>query len=62
VKRKVVLIKNECGVYTIYVPSISGCISQGKTKKEALRNIQDAMALFSDELENDKELNKMDLI
>lgn len=29
--------------YTVTVPALPGCISQGKTKKEALKNIKEAI-------------------
>ena len=33
----------EYGGYVVSVPSLPGCMSQGKTKEEALRNIEDAI-------------------
>lgn len=32
--------------YDIHVPALPGCHSQGKTKKEALENIQDAILTY----------------
>ncbi len=32
--------------YDISVPALPGCHSQGKTKKEALKNIQDAILAY----------------
>ena len=32
--------------YVVSVPSLPGCMSQGKTKKEALHNIEDAIAEY----------------
>ena len=43
--RQVVLIPDETGWYTVEVPSLPGCISQGQTIDEALANIRDAIAL-----------------
>ena len=43
---KVVLEKQEEGGYTVFAPSLPGCISQGETKKEALKNIQEAIELY----------------
>lgn len=40
---RVLLEKDEDGVYVATVPELPGCISQGKTKKEALENIRDAI-------------------
>ncbi len=45
-KLKVVLEPQEEGGYTIYVPALPGCISQGETKEEALENIQEAIQLY----------------
>jgi len=42
-KYKVVVSEGEDGWYVVECPSIPGCISQGKTIKEALDNIKDAI-------------------
>ena len=42
---KVVLEKDEDGVIVATVPSLPGCISQGKTEKEAIANIREAIDL-----------------
>ena len=47
-KIKVVLEPQEEGGYFVYVPSLRGCYSQGDTKKEALRNIKEAVELYLD--------------
>lgn len=44
-KFKVILEKDEDGWYVATVPSLPGCISQGKTKEEALKNIKEAIEL-----------------
>lgn len=43
---KVVLEVSHDGGYTVYVPSLPGCISEGETKKEALVNIAEAIQLY----------------
>lgn len=43
---KVVLEPQEEGGYTAYVPSLPGCISQGETIEEALKNIKEAIELY----------------
>ena len=45
-KLTVVLEPQEEGGFTIYVPSLPGCISQGETKDEALKNIKEAIELY----------------
>ncbi|MEI7961187.1 MAG: type II toxin-antitoxin system HicB family antitoxin [archaeon] len=44
----VVLEKQRSG-YTAYVPALPGCISEGNTKTEAMRNIKEAIELFLEE-------------
>lgn len=50
---KVILEKQEEGGYTVYVPSLPGCISQGETKQEALKNIREAIELYLEADENE---------
>lgn len=39
--------------YFAYVPSLEGCISQGDTFEEALKNIKEAISLYIESLEAD---------
>ena len=41
----VTIDRDEDGVFVVECPSIPGCVSQGKTKEEALENITDAIKL-----------------
>ncbi|NTW55399.1 MAG: type II toxin-antitoxin system HicB family antitoxin, partial [Chlorobaculum sp.] len=43
---RVVLEPSDEGGYTVLVPSLPGCISEGETREEALQNIQEAIALY----------------
>ena len=45
-KLTVVLEAQKEGGYTVYAPSLPGCISQGETKEEALKNIKEAIELY----------------
>jgi len=56
-KFKVVLESQEEGGSTVYVPSLPGCISEGDTKEEAIRNIREAIELYleADQADVDKE-------
>lgn len=47
-KLKVVLEPSEEGGFTVYVPALRGCISEGDTREEALTNIRDAIELYLD--------------
>lgn len=45
-KVKVVLETSEEGGFTVYVPSLPGCISEGGTEEEALGNVREAIELY----------------
>jgi len=47
----VVLEPSEDGGYTVYVPALPGCISEGETKEEALANIKEAIKLYLEPVE-----------
>ncbi len=42
---KVIIEKDEDGFFTVTVPALPGCISQGKTRQEALKNVKEAIEL-----------------
>ena len=44
-KFTVTLNRDEDGVWVVECPSIPGCVSQGKTRDEALENIAEAIQL-----------------
>jgi predicted RNase H-like HicB family nuclease len=48
---KVVLEPSDEGGYTVYVPSLPGCISEGETVEEALDNIREAIDLYLEPVE-----------
>ncbi len=52
-KIKIYLEPSEDGGYTAIVPSLPGCISEGDTKEEALRNIREAIELYLEPVEDD---------
>ena len=43
--RRVVLYPGENGYLVAEVPSLPGCISQGKSRAEALENVREAISL-----------------
>ncbi len=47
------LVPSEEGGYTVYVPSLPGCISEGDTREEALKNIREAIDLYLETVEDD---------
>jgi predicted RNase H-like HicB family nuclease len=57
-KVKVVLEPSEEGGFTAYVPSLPGCVSEGETEEEAIRNIKEAIELFLEPTDDDAVLNE----
>jgi predicted RNase H-like HicB family nuclease len=51
--RQIILIPAEEGGYTVEVPSLPGCISEGDTLEEAIANIKDAIRGYIECLEAD---------
>jgi predicted RNase H-like HicB family nuclease len=54
-KYRVLIAQDEDGMYVSEVPSLPGCISQGRTRVEALENIKEAMAAYLESLEEHNE-------
>ena len=42
-KYRITAKQDEDGVYVAECPLLPGCVSEGKTREEAVRNIQDAI-------------------
>jgi len=51
--RQVVIYPGEDGYWVAEVPTLPGCISQGKTKEEAVNNIKEAIKGYVAALEED---------
>ena len=51
VRYRVLIEQDEDGVYVAEVPALPGCISQGKTRSEAIDNIKEAMAGYLESLQ-----------
>lgn len=49
-KYKVVVEPQKEGGYTVYVPALPGCVSQGETVEEALANIKEAIEVYLESL------------
>ena len=45
-KLKIVLRRGRDGYIVVAVPALKGCWSQGRTRREALRNIREAIRLY----------------
>ena len=49
-KYGVTIGQDEGGIFVAEVPSLPGCISQGKTRVEALKNIQETIEPYIESL------------
>ncbi len=52
----------ESGGYTATVPSLPGCISEGDTFEEAMKNIQEAASLYIETMNVQEEISVQDNI
>jgi predicted RNase H-like HicB family nuclease len=52
---RILIEQDEDGVFVAECPSLPGCISQGKTRKEALDNIRDAIKGYLESLKKHNE-------
>lgn len=56
-KIQVILEPSDEGGFTAIVPSLPGCISEGNTKEEALKNIREAVELYLEPVDDDMRYN-----
>jgi len=54
-KYRVLIEQDKDGVFIVECPSLPGCISQGKTREEAVLNIQDALVGYLESLRKHNE-------
>ena len=52
--RQVVLYPGEDGYWVVECPSLPGCVSQGRTKAEAIENIRTAIQVYVSVLAEDR--------
>jgi len=52
--RQIVIYPGEDGYWVVECPSLPGCVSQGKSKDEAVANIQEAIRGYVAALEEDR--------
>lgn len=46
--------KEEDGGYSVWIPDLPGCTSQGDNLEEAMENIKEAMELYLEDADDDK--------
>mgnify|MGYP000008675273 CR=1 FL=1 len=49
-KFRVIIERDEDGMYVVQCPALPGCVSQGRTREEALENIKDAIKGYLESL------------
>jgi len=52
--RQIILYSGEDGYWVAECPSLPGCVSQGKTKEQAIENMKEAIIGYVAALEEDK--------
>jgi len=53
-KIRVRLEPSDEGGYTVVVPALPGCISEGDSREQALQNIKEAIELYLEPVEDDQ--------
>lgn len=49
-KYRVLIEPDEDGVFVAEVPALPGCVSQGASREEALRNVREAISVYLESL------------
>jgi predicted RNase H-like HicB family nuclease len=49
-KYRVLITQDEDGIFVAEVPALPGCVSQGRTRSEAVANIQEAIEAYLESL------------
>ena len=56
-KLKVVLEPSDDGGFTVFVPALPGCVSEGESKEEAIKNIRESHRSVLEPVEDDLNLS-----
>ena len=54
-KVRILIEQDEDGIFVAECPSLPGCVSQGKTRREAVENIRDAIRGYLESLKKHDE-------
>ncbi|MBI3794856.1 MAG: type II toxin-antitoxin system HicB family antitoxin [Nitrospinae bacterium] len=54
--------QDEDGYFVAEVPALPGCLSQGKTKEEAAKNIKEAIEVWLESMESKQQYPKEELL
>ncbi|MBI4746202.1 MAG: type II toxin-antitoxin system HicB family antitoxin [Deltaproteobacteria bacterium] len=61
-KLHVLVEQDEAGYYVAEVPALPGCLSQGKTMKEAIGNVKEAAEGWLEVMESKRKINSRRLV
>lgn len=61
-KLHVLIEKDEAGYFVAEVPALPGCLSQGKTKDEALQNVREAVEGWLEVMESKHPFDRTEAI
>jgi predicted RNase H-like HicB family nuclease len=61
-KLRILIEQDETGYFTAEVPALTGCLSQGKTKEEALSNITEAIEGWFEVMELKRKIDPKRLV
>ncbi|MGZ4809988.1 MAG: type II toxin-antitoxin system HicB family antitoxin [Thermoanaerobaculia bacterium] len=45
-KLRIVVERSDEGGFTVFIPALPGCVTEGETREDALANIRDAIDLY----------------
>ncbi len=61
-KFNITLEKDNSGYYVAEVPALPGCLSQGKTRREAIKNIHEAIEGWMEVMESKQKIHRSKLV
>ncbi len=53
------IVEHDKDGFFAYIPSLKGCVSQGDTLEEALRNIKEALELFLADMDEEERIKSL---
>ncbi len=56
-KLRILIEQDEAGIFVAEVPALPGCLSQGKTREEALSNIKEAIEGWLEVMESKQKID-----
>ncbi len=60
-KVRIIITQDEDNLFVVECPTLPGCVSQGKTRTEAIKNIRDAIEGYMASLKKHDEPNERNI-